>query len=240
MSSQVRSASSSRQGAVMSAEGLDRQKPTKTFRVASTQTQLVVEVAKAATPTPARQPSAGTSEAGTSRAGTNAVGPSAAVARQGEPRTRPLTAGFRQICSLRPGEWHVPVKGSPGIFEKIGPWKPRYCGVMYQRRNPVEVLYERGQAIGFRPTFIEGKVEGVAHALQFTFQVSNGRLNATGQGQSKRHARQAAAKSLLEKLDQEARPNKHALPEESSQEPVDGKRGRMSDGLETPPCRGTP
>lgn len=67
--------------------------------------------------------------------------------------------------------------------------------------NPVGALQERFQSRGITPTYRVVQAEGASHAPTFSFQVILGELTSTGSGSSKRQAKHAAARAMLDKLD---------------------------------------
>jgi len=67
--------------------------------------------------------------------------------------------------------------------------------------NPVGALQERFQSRGITPTYRVVQAEGASHAPTFSYQVILGELNSTGTGSSKKQAKHAAARAMLDKLD---------------------------------------
>lgn len=67
--------------------------------------------------------------------------------------------------------------------------------------NPVGALQERFQSRGITPTYRVVQAEGASHAPTFSFQVILGELTSTGTGSSKKQAKHAAARAMLDKLD---------------------------------------
>jgi len=67
--------------------------------------------------------------------------------------------------------------------------------------NPVGALQERFQSRGITPQYRVVQAEGLSHAPTFSFQVILGDLTATGTGSSKKQAKHAAARAMLDKLD---------------------------------------
>merc|ERR1719511_268065 len=67
--------------------------------------------------------------------------------------------------------------------------------------NPVGALQERFQSRGITPQYRVVQAEGASHAPTFSFQVILGDLTATGSGSSKKQAKHAAARAMLDKLD---------------------------------------
>lgn len=67
--------------------------------------------------------------------------------------------------------------------------------------NPVGALQERFQSRGITPQYRVVQAEGASHAPTFAFQVILGDLTATGTGSSKKQAKHAAARAMLDKLD---------------------------------------
>jgi len=62
-------------------------------------------------------------------------------------------------------------------------------------------LQERFQSRGITPTYRVVQAEGASHAPTFSFQVILGELTSTGTGSSKKQAKHAAARAMLDKLD---------------------------------------
>jgi len=67
--------------------------------------------------------------------------------------------------------------------------------------NPVGALQERFQSRGITPQYRVVQAEGASHAPTFSFQVILGDLTSTGSGSSKKQAKHAAARAMLDKLD---------------------------------------
>lgn len=67
--------------------------------------------------------------------------------------------------------------------------------------NPVGALQERFQSRGITPTYRVVQAEGASHAPTFSFQVILGDLTSMGSGSSKKQAKHAAARAMLDKLD---------------------------------------
>ncbi|TRY89360.1 hypothetical protein DNTS_015299 [Danionella cerebrum] len=67
-------------------------------------------------------------------------------------------------------------------------------------KTPISLLQEYGTRIGKTPVYDLLKAEGQAHQPNFTFRVSVGELNCTGQGPSKKAAKHKAAESALNML----------------------------------------
>jgi len=67
--------------------------------------------------------------------------------------------------------------------------------------NPVGALQERFQSRGITPAYQVVQAEGASHAPTFSYQVILGELTATGTGSSKKQAKHAAARAMLDKLD---------------------------------------
>jgi len=67
--------------------------------------------------------------------------------------------------------------------------------------NPIGALQERFQSRGIIPDYKFLNTDGASHCPTFTFQVSVGDITASGNGQTKKQAKQAAAKSMLDILD---------------------------------------
>ena len=67
--------------------------------------------------------------------------------------------------------------------------------------NPVGALQERFQSRGISPTYQIIQAEGASHCPTFTYQVFLADLVAWGSGSSKKLAKQAAARAMLDLLD---------------------------------------
>ena len=67
--------------------------------------------------------------------------------------------------------------------------------------NPVGSLQERFQSRGIPPNYKVVQTEGASHCPTFTFQVFIGDMMAVGVGNSKKQAKHAAARNMLDKLD---------------------------------------
>ena len=67
--------------------------------------------------------------------------------------------------------------------------------------NPVGALQERFQSRGINPVYHVVQAEGASHCPTFTFQVFIADLMSTGTGNSKKQAKHAAARSMLDMLD---------------------------------------
>ena len=67
--------------------------------------------------------------------------------------------------------------------------------------NPVGALQERFQSRGIPPNYKVVQTEGASHCPTFTFQVFVGDMMSVGVGNSKKQAKHAAARNMLDKLD---------------------------------------
>jgi hypothetical protein len=67
--------------------------------------------------------------------------------------------------------------------------------------NPVGALQERFQSRGINPVYQIIQAEGASHCPTFTFQVFIADLMASGSGNSKKQAKHAAARAMLDMLD---------------------------------------
>lgn len=67
--------------------------------------------------------------------------------------------------------------------------------------NPVGALQERYQSRGILPFYRVVHFEGMSHNPVFTYQVTIGEMTAIGTGNSKKQAKHAAARAMLDKLD---------------------------------------
>ncbi|KAK5613831.1 hypothetical protein CRENBAI_015711 [Crenichthys baileyi] len=67
-------------------------------------------------------------------------------------------------------------------------------------KTPIQILYEHGIVSGDPPVFVMEKAEGEAHQPSFVFSVTIGGVKCTGQGPSKKAAKQQAAEAALKTL----------------------------------------
>ncbi|KAM4730973.1 interferon-inducible double-stranded RNA-dependent protein kinase activator A homolog isoform 2-T5 [Anableps anableps] len=67
-------------------------------------------------------------------------------------------------------------------------------------KTPIQILYEHGVVSGDLPMFMMEKAEGEAHQPSFVFSVTIGGVKCTGQGSSKKAAKQQAAEAALKIL----------------------------------------
>ena len=67
--------------------------------------------------------------------------------------------------------------------------------------NPVGALQERFQSRGIPPNYKVVQTEGASHCPTFTFHVFIGDMMSIGVGNSKKQAKHAAARNMLDKLD---------------------------------------
>ncbi|MEQ2259126.1 hypothetical protein XENORESO_007255 [Xenotaenia resolanae] len=67
-------------------------------------------------------------------------------------------------------------------------------------KTPIQILYEHGVVSGDPPVFVMEKAEGEAHQPSFVFSVMIGGVKCTGQGPSKKAAKQQAAEAALKTL----------------------------------------
>ncbi|XP_044160256.1 RISC-loading complex subunit tarbp2-like [Bufo gargarizans] len=67
-------------------------------------------------------------------------------------------------------------------------------------KTPISLLQEYGTRVGKTPVYDLLKAEGQAHQPNFTFRVSVGEINCTGQGPSKKAAKHKAAEVALSLL----------------------------------------
>ncbi|XP_043929651.1 interferon-inducible double-stranded RNA-dependent protein kinase activator A homolog A-like [Protopterus annectens] len=64
-------------------------------------------------------------------------------------------------------------------------------------KTPLQILHEYGTKVDMIPVYEQEKSEGQAHLPTFIFKVTVGEVSSTGQGQTKKAAKQKAAESLL-------------------------------------------
>lgn len=96
--------------------------------------------------------------------------------------------------TARPGQY-----SNSNNFNKIKKVDP--SNMSNYETNPVGALQERFQSRGITPQYRVVQAEGASHAPTFSFQVILGDLTATGSGSSKKQAKHAAARAMLDKLD---------------------------------------
>lgn len=89
-----------------------------------------------------------------------------------------------------------------GSLAAAGPHINKALNKMSQyETNPVGALQERFQSRGVLPSYRVVKFEGMSHNPVFTYQVSIGEKTVIGSGNSKKQAKHAAARAMLDKLD---------------------------------------
>jgi len=101
--------------------------------------------------------------------------------------------------------------------------------------NPADVLFKLAHARGMKaPVFDQVSELGPPHAKTFTWGCSffEGKYQSVGQGRSKKEARNASAKSLIEQLDLSTLPQKPQRHSGGRQGTTGGKRKMPNDGLE--------
>lgn len=81
--------------------------------------------------------------------------------------------------------------GSPSIEQMLA---------LNPGKTPISLLQEYGTRIGKSPVYDLLKAEGQAHQPNFTFRVTVGDINCTGQGPSKKAAKHKAAEASLKLL----------------------------------------
>ncbi|KAK6471172.1 RISC-loading complex subunit tarbp2-like [Huso huso] len=81
--------------------------------------------------------------------------------------------------------------GSPSIEQMLA---------LNPGKTPISLLQEYGTRIGKTPVYDLLKAEGQAHQPNFTFRVTVGDINCTGQGPSKKAAKHKAAEASLKLL----------------------------------------
>jgi len=101
--------------------------------------------------------------------------------------------------------------------------------------NPIGALQERFQSRGIIPDYKFLNTDGASHCPTFTFQVTVGDITASGNGQTKKQAKQAAAKSMLDILDGRAPSGGDANAAAAAAKPAtDGTNGEADkDGAKT-------
>jgi len=73
--------------------------------------------------------------------------------------------------------------------------------------NPIGALQERFQSRGIIPDYKFLNTDGASHCPTFTFQVTVGDISSQGSGQTKKQAKQSAARAMLDTLDGRAPSN---------------------------------
>jgi len=91
--------------------------------------------------------------------------------------------------------------------------------------NPIGALQERFQSRGIIPDYKFLNTDGASHCPTFTFQVTVGDITASGNGQTKKQAKQAAAKSMLDILDGRAPSGGDANAAAAAKPATDGTNG---------------
>lgn len=91
--------------------------------------------------------------------------------------------------------------------------------------NPIGALQERFQSRGIIPDYKFLNTDGASHCPTFTFQVTVGDITASGNGQTKKQAKQAAAKSMLDILDGRAPSGGDAAAATPAKPAADGANG---------------
>lgn len=88
-------------------------------------------------------------------------------------------------------------------------------------------LQERFQSRGITPQYRVVQAEGASHAPTFSFQVILGDLTSTGSGSSKKQAKHAAARAMLDKLD-------GRVPAQDGQTPLPPVQDTTANGAQAP------
>lgn len=84
----------------------------------------------------------------------------------------------------------------------LGPHISKALNKMSQyETNPVGALQERYQSRGVLPSYRVVQFEGMSHNPVFTYQVTIGDMSTMGSGNSKKQAKHAAARAMLDKID---------------------------------------
>jgi len=84
----------------------------------------------------------------------------------------------------------------------LGPHVSKALNKMSQyETNPVGALQERYQSRGVLPSYRVVQFEGMSHNPVFTYQVTIGDMSTMGSGNSKKQAKHAAARAMLDKID---------------------------------------
>jgi len=96
--------------------------------------------------------------------------------------------------------------------------------------NPIGALQERFQSRGIIPDYKFLNTDGASHCPTFTFQVSVGDITAQGSGQTKKQAKQAAARAMLDILDGRAPSNGAAADGEKAAADGEKAGGDTKDG----------
>ncbi|XP_075896349.1 interferon-inducible double-stranded RNA-dependent protein kinase activator A homolog [Nelusetta ayraudi] len=93
-------------------------------------------------------------------------------------------------------------------------------------KTPIQILHEHGIKCGSLPVYVLEKAEGEAHQPSFIFSVKFGEVSCTGQGPSKKLAKQHAAEAALNVLQIEAgavnvvvKPDSNGVPAENNSKP---------------------
>jgi len=94
-----------------------------------------------------------------------------------------------------------PPAGPPTATPNPFPTKTKSAKMSTYETNPVGALQERFQSRGINPVYQIIQAEGASHCPTFTFQVFIADLMASGSGNSKKQAKHAAARAMLDMLD---------------------------------------
>jgi len=97
------------------------------------------------------------------------------------------------------GQQQATYSHAPGA---LGPHVSKALNKMSQyETNPVGALQERYQSRGVLPSYRVVQFEGMSHNPVFTYQVTIGDMSTMGSGNSKKQAKHAAARAMLDKID---------------------------------------
>jgi len=111
-----------------------------------------------------------------------------------------VNAASASVSGQQAGQQQQPTYShAPG---SLGPHVSKALNKMSQyETNPVGALQERYQSRGVLPSYRVVQFEGMSHNPVFTYQVTIGDMSTMGSGNSKKQAKHAAARAMLDKID---------------------------------------
>jgi len=161
-------------------------------------------------PTQASNGTAGSTSGGGGRRGPGSIkwtkeGVSASAERRlpfvhrFRPVDLPPPSGLLNAASASVSGQQQTYSHTPG---SLGPHVSKALNKMSQyETNPVGALQERYQSRGVLPSYRVVQFEGMSHNPVFTYQVTIGDMSTMGSGNSKKQAKHAAARAMLDKID---------------------------------------
>lgn len=110
-----------------------------------------------------------------------------------------VSAASASVSGQQAGQQQPTYSHAPG---SLGPHVSKALNKMSQyETNPVGALQERYQSRGVLPSYRVVQFEGMSHNPVFTYQVTIGDMSTMGSGNSKKQAKHAAARAMLDKID---------------------------------------